>query len=289
MTLVRVLPMVRGWVTADDLMVSSGVDLVAEHRIVDGADARTVGVFHAAEPWRAATDEQAEALVGLAQGWAAETVLVFAAPQELRARAAGLRRDGVDLVRMTGPARVAAEAALAPIASRWVHAKLYPAASVRTRIVGTRGSERSTTFDSVTGRYRGLHVDSWGSDCGGDHGSLRSGAKICVNVGDEPRWLVYVPRSMVAIRAELDGDASLAPALLVDRYLRAAPLPAVRIRIRPGQAYFAPVHRVIHDGLPGSATADDLNVQLLLAGGTMSGAMRRCCSRWQRHYEPVRP
>jgi len=120
------------------------------------------------------------------------------------------------------------------------------------------------TFDSAPtltwetdGRRTGLHVDSWSNLPIADR--WKSPNRLCLNLGQGDRYLLFVNRGIDEAREILDNADRLDRpnsenvTTLTASFLKYMPdSPVYAVRIRPGEAYVAPTEYVIHDGfVPG--------------------------------------
>lgn len=112
----------------------------------------------------------------------------------------------------------------------------------------------------------GLHIDNW------DKIPLiersRARRRLCINLGLNPRYLVFLPTpvsTLVAARklsGELPPNMS-APAAVRAYLSRNLNHPAVRVRIDPGEAYVVNADDVIHDGASDSPDVPDAALHFL--------------------------
>lgn len=122
------------------------------------------------------------------------------------------------------------------------------------------GGLETVTVNPKTGRYIGLHIDSWDGTTYDERRNART--RISVNVGSAPRYLLVLnmPYDQGAdlIKASLSLNTlpsthRVLPAL----FMLFPEIPVLRIRIKPGEAYVADTDNLIHDAstLPNSAAA----------------------------------
>ncbi|MFI4935704.1 MAG: hypothetical protein ACHP7N_13860 [Caulobacterales bacterium] len=122
----------------------------------------------------------------------------------------------------------------------------------------------TVTFDHAAGgHYIGLHVDNWdGLDL---EVRRRSTNRICVNIGEDDRYILFLPitlETMGEMLAEAFGEA-WTPAgrftLIGREFMTLHPdTPVVRCRIAPGEAYIAPTENLVHDASSeGQRTLDE--------------------------------
>jgi hypothetical protein len=120
------------------------------------------------------------------------------------------------------------------------------------------GRRLTTTVDGSSRLRVGLHIDSW------DKLPLerRSAARVrlCVNLGQEDRFLIAAPHSVAGllriVAGENPGQRFCDPRRLVAAYAAGhAQSTLLQIRIAPGAAYIAPTENIVHDGAsPGPAS-----------------------------------
>jgi hypothetical protein len=107
----------------------------------------------------------------------------------------------------------------------------------------------TVTVNTANGKYLGLHLDSW--DRYPVEARARSLNRICVNIGAEPRHLLFLNLSLMNVarlarESQETADSaydSVGPAFMS----RFPGYPIVKMRIAPGEAYIAPTDNVIHD------------------------------------------
>ena len=110
----------------------------------------------------------------------------------------------------------------------------------------------------------GLHVDSWYRREFGLDRREQAPNHFCLNLGSQERFFVFVnvPVGQMFAMAKDESDISAdtcGPTALAREFLRSCPsYPVVRVRIRPGEAYFAPTEAIIHDGSSIEMNATDI-------------------------------
>ena len=94
----------------------------------------------------------------------------------------------------------------------------------------------TVTINRRTGKYIGLHLDSW--DCDTIEGRQHTRTRVCINLGPASRGFLYVPFQLdeiIAAGSRLVSSSRLNPQTLLDYYFREfASLPIIRIHIPPG-------------------------------------------------------
>lgn len=131
--------------------------------------------------------------------------------------------------------------------------RLYGDPRVPTRILGfgSNPAGLTTTTTGRDGRRIGMHVDSWSHAESANRGSVDN--RLCVNVGESTRRLLFVPVSfefMVGSLAAGGVDVrTTSPTDIGRLYLsRNRGTPIVALQIGPGEAYIAPTENMVHDG-----------------------------------------
>jgi radical SAM protein with 4Fe4S-binding SPASM domain len=148
-------------------------------------------------------------------------------------------------------------------------ARLYAEAGRPHRTLGislVAAGFTTTAVDFSTNRRLGLHVDS------GPGSAPRMRAqtlnRISVNLGKEPRRLLFLNLSLAQVIARLPADVGNDPANsptdLARAFLRAFPrYPVLSLEVEPGEAYIAPTENMIHDGYTGHLTSPDASLSVL--------------------------
>lgn len=124
------------------------------------------------------------------------------------------------------------------------------------RLLGhfSREPGRDSSSKDLSGKYVGLHVDSWNAARMEDRVEGYPN-RLCVNLGPEHRYLQFINLSLRQIAArtncELIEDANVYDQVnvYVRQFMRENPnYPVLRLTVMPGEAYLAPTEIMIHDG-----------------------------------------
>lgn len=120
----------------------------------------------------------------------------------------------------------------------------------------------TTSHDPASGRRIGLHIDAWTDE---DRPSAAHEVfHLDLNLGPDDRYFLFMPLSAERLAALLENDAVAerpSARRLGQHFLAARPrTPVVRVRLRPGMAYLAPVERLLHDGCSAGAQRGILRV-----------------------------
>ena len=121
---------------------------------------------------------------------------------------------------------------------------------------------KTLTFNDRIGRYNGLHVDSW-DQLG--LGSLHLATnRVCTNIGENNRYLLFLPFSLKGIASVLademgpDWEIPKRHTAIGRKFMELYPdIPVVRCRLSPGEAYIAPTENLVHDGSSAGQSAPD--------------------------------
>jgi hypothetical protein len=122
---------------------------------------------------------------------------------------------------------------------------------------------RTSTFDIGCGRRLGLHLDSW--DRMPLHHRHLARVRLCVNLGEGPRSLLFLPYDIktIADAVEANGIAAI-NARLGSQFCAAFPhVPVFEVVVPPGHAYLAPTDNLIHDSCSEPSPTSDVTMAWL--------------------------
>ena len=229
--------------SAHRIELSSGTrvaDMRETAELVHGA-AYELGARLPREPWRRPTEEEAKSLV------------VASAPRNLASSIAIVKLPGEFSNDVRNAIRSGNNEAL----------KINLLQQLRTicklgeplHYIGPSNNPanlRTVTINREIGRYIGLHVDNWDQiDLGLRHLATN---RICINVGEEDRYLLFLPLSLMDIATVLSREmghqweASVRYTSIGRQFMERFPdVPVIRCRLAPGEAYIAPTENLIHD------------------------------------------
>ncbi len=206
-------------------------------------------------PWRSLNNEEKELLIG-DRPVEGEWIRIVRVPEKLLRLFVGLK---------------AAIASYDPSGSvrAWMHSRDYHNAlqvvihdlesSGATPIKEGAGINTNqpglvtSTVNGKTGQFVGLHVDSF------FHRDIEnrpcSPGRICINLGLEDRFLLFINLPLLAIAdifarsGILDSRVQDSGRALSNLFLERFPdYPVVRVRVAPGEAYIAHTENMVHDG-----------------------------------------
>jgi hypothetical protein len=125
------------------------------------------------------------------------------------------------------------------------------------------GMVTSTVDARSDGSVRpGLHVDSYDGIEVGNRCARRN--RLCVNLGFETRYFLFIDATFDSLSAQVAGDAALTPLEVTARFLAQNPeRRVIRLSIAPGEAYIAPTENIIHDATSLGKSKADVTFTLL--------------------------
>jgi hypothetical protein len=132
------------------------------------------------------------------------------------------------------------------------------------------GNRKTTTINhKISGQYIGLHVDRWDRF---DLDSLHLATnRICVNIGQDDRYFLFLPFSLMAIASALsekmgpDWEMPRRHYVIGRQFMERFPdVPVIRCRLAPGEAYVAPTESLVHDG--SSVGQSDMDERFTIRG-----------------------
>jgi hypothetical protein len=140
--------------------------------------------------------------------------------------------------------------------------------SFRTGLLRASEPNRLTlTTDDLpdSGKLAGMHLDSW------DRLPLRHRARsrnrICINLGREPRYLLFVNLTLMDMFGRLrlrdpeDIYEDFRGLTIGRRFMASWPdYPVVRLRVDPGEAYILPTDNLLHDASTEGTTSADITL-----------------------------
>jgi hypothetical protein len=132
-------------------------------------------------------------------------------------------------------------------------------------IINPAGME-TLTVNTNTGNLTGMHVDDWDQLALGELHKSRN--RICINLGLQDRFFLYVNLTLTRIRDLLaektDFSKSGKRQIAAYFYSHFPEYPIIKLRVKPFEAYIAPTENVIHDGCTEGIVYKD--IQLTLRG-----------------------
>lgn len=149
--------------------------------------------------------------------------------------------------------------------------KLFKRMSVPARqeiaggIISHACGQTTVTEQPDTRRRVGLHLDNWYEFP--IHRRSRSPNRICINLGAQERFFLYLNIPVAGLYRRLRGKDKLGSntrgTLIARVFFNLFPAyPIIRVRVRPGEAYIAPTENIIHDGSTSEMTVPDVNLSL---------------------------
>lgn len=124
----------------------------------------------------------------------------------------------------------------------------------------------NNTYNKKENYFIGLHLDSWEQKASHERAAARN--RICINLGKEPRWLLfynvgYMDMGRMAGFAESFLHKPHNPYEVLYKFFDMyADYPVLKIRIDPYEAYIAPTENIIHDGCTEGTVHKDINLAI---------------------------
>jgi uncharacterized protein len=186
----------------------------------------------------------------------------------LRAAVASVRdeREIEPLIGSTG-VKHGIEAVAGYFLQHFHHPAVEPdGAGVATGIAVKRPGLPTVTIDGDTNRLIGLHLDDWYAfPLERRHTSPN---RICVNLGHEDRFLLFINRPIAQMHQDITGAGrkicmSAGGTPIARTFMRLFPgYPVLRVRIGPGEAYIAPTENIAHDASSVGMSTMDVTLQI---------------------------
>lgn len=247
--------------TPGRVALSDGVaDLGGQHR--QGKDYRPTAYVPAA-PWRLPTASEFALLCPVTAADTSSFVGLVKLPEAALAALAPLHLDTME-TEAEYLQLIEEERFTAALADCALEMWPYCATASGLKALGVRvGPPGLPTVAADPDRWAGLHVDDW--DEAAERQSTRN--RLCINLGREPRYFVFINRTVSQLDGETQAGGQLAGqrgTRLGNSFMAAAPrYPVVRLRVDPGEAYIAPTDDLIHDGSSEGKRYPDITYTLL--------------------------
>jgi hypothetical protein len=206
------------------------------------------GAFLPKTPWRKPSGWESKRLWQDSGVTNVDFVGVASIPNEFLAALGDLVRDtDKDALRQLEPRRI--REFIGPLVDYLRDRFAYQSEPFNHGIHVHLPGRETVTLNTADGKCLGLHLDSW--DRYPAEARARSLNRICVNIGAEPRHLLFLNLSLMNV-ARLAQESqetadhaydSVGPAFMS----RFPGYPIVKVRIGSGEAYIAPTDNIIHD------------------------------------------
>lgn len=276
---IRVLSLTHDWQPRGRLSINNGINIIESGQYLDGIkqpEKFHCGIYRPKEDWRSLEEEELRKVVGItALSNIANTVCLIEVPKRFRTAFYQRNLDEMSISPSHWDAKMESEfPAFASEVSEWLKEEVFEQFEMCSAFVNfTRPGLNTTTFDLSQNRYRGLHIDNWGSPPRDTSERDASGIRVCINLGFGSRDLVFINlrlKSMLNLLALRRGAKEVADLYketygqpLAEDFLNEySAYSVLRVSIKPSQAYIGPVQNMIHDGYPLSQESVDVNLQL---------------------------
>lgn len=210
------------------------------------------------EPWRRLSEDEIDSLVAQEADLGHTTVQLFRAPKSLVSRfhqAVGdttncATADEVQIAFGSEEFRSCLEEF-----GRWAGRFGEVTEERLTRV--NRPGLYTVSRDPVEGTFVGMHVDN--SYCHALKDRAESPNRLCLNIGMEPRYLLFIdlPLQILDLMLREAGVRETYSEMWTDEHI-ASPMglifmevfpdyPVLKLRVEPGEGYMAPAENMVHD------------------------------------------
>ena len=121
---------------------------------------------------------------------------------------------------------------------------------------------KNNTFNTKENVYIGMHLDSWENEM--IEKRINSRNRICINLGKEPRYLLFYNLSIYKMAEFLNEDITNFKTDINGLYKKFAysfpNYPILKLKIMPYECYLAPTEFMIHDGCNDGSSYPDINL-----------------------------
>lgn len=276
---VKILPLVDGWNPATGLSINGGVNVIESGRYLDDIrwpDKFHCGIYRPKTDWRPARPDELNKILGVtAESDLANTFCLIETPKDFVSGFYERKLDQMSISPAHWDEKMKSEfPAFTAEVRNWLEEEVFDEFPMCSAFVNfTRPGLDTTTFDVSQNRYRGLHIDNWGSPPRNAYERDDCGIRVCINLGFEKRDVVFInlrlksfldllgSRTGRAGGVGLYGETYAQP--LAESFLDTCTDYAVlKVSLKPGQAYIGPVQNIIHDGYSYLKRMVDVNLQL---------------------------
>jgi len=251
---------------SDDRIALSSGSMNLKGGIYQNIDYGELNAFRQRLPWRAPSKNEVKRLSGVGRKPVnASDIGLLKLPETLfREVRTTLRLDSVvsknELSKLFNDERY-----FGPIQKILLFLEQYYILSTDELVINRIGMNKPglpiVSYNSKRAYFPGLHIDSWDQLPLRDRDRARN--RICLNLGREPRYLLFVNLTVQQVVDLLDEniedpDKNYNPKTLVHHFLKIFPdYPLVRLTLWPGEGYIAPTENIIHDGSTEGTSSPD--------------------------------
>lgn len=276
---VKILPLASDWDPATDLSINGGINVIESGKYLGNikrADKFHCGVYRPKPDWRPVRTDELNKLLGVtAESNFANTVCLIEIPKDFSSRFYELKLDQMSISPAHWDEKMKSEFPnFAMEVRRWLEDEVFDEFQMCSAFVNfTRPGLDTTTFDVSQNRYRGLHIDNWGSPPRNAHERDACGIRVCINLGFETRDVVFINLRLKSFLDLLSTkrepgevaqlyDETYAQPLAEDFLNECTDYSVIKVSLKPCQAYIGPVQNIIHDGYSLLKRMVDVNLQL---------------------------
>lgn len=235
--------------------------------VYEGIDYETIDAYRQQAPWRQPSTAELKILAGEVKSMNNSVdVGVLKLPDEiLQYVRSSLHLSKVDSGN-TMPRIFENPAYSKSIEEILVYLEQYYILSTKELVINRIGMNlpnlTNVSYNARANYYPGLHIDSWDELPLANREVARN--RICINLGNENRYLLFVNLSVRHIAEQLNEsldtlDQRYNPKTLAHQFLKTFPnYPIIQLKLAPGEGYIAPTENLIHDGSSEGSTSWDI-------------------------------
>ena len=245
---IRVLCSTGSLADRDKILVSHGTELSSLESVIYLP--YTEGALIPREPWRPLSHEEEGIICCSHSDYAVGDVWTQKVPQGIMEAFASAGTQDLKLQSEVGrvmlglPYQRAVE-----LTMDWLHEKMPVELCTCSRALGIAVKPQgmsTVTVNTTTGCRIGLHLDFWDKQAIMD--SYESRVRCNINLGLEDRYFLFVNIPSPIIFQQIIAEGDLRGSSIGRKFLSDNPdYPVIRLKVRPGEAYFAQTDLLIHD------------------------------------------
>lgn len=276
---IKILSLVDDWRPESYLSINTGVSILESGRYLDDVKSPETfhcGIYRPKNGWRQLDPIEVDRAVGITgQTDIANTLCLIETPTAFQQKFYESDLDQMSLSPAQWEDKMESSfPSFAEEVKEWLEQEVFEEFSMCSAFVNfTRPGLSTTTFDVSQNRYRGLHIDNWGSPPRDATDRDACGIRVCINLGFEKRDIVFINlrlKSFLDILSSDRGDGEVTerykatyPQPLAEEFLNECnDYPVLKVSLEPCQAYIGPVQNIIHDGYTQLKKCVDVNLQL---------------------------
>lgn len=268
----RLRPVGAGWCIRERVEINSGINVIAPGYFLNGETTGYYsGVYRPENDWRNLSEAELQIILDpMVCDNLHDTVYLFRLPGWIRNLYNRLKSENLLKEQEANDSTLSY---FTDAVCQYLTAEIFLPFEVSGKSVNvTQSGIPSSTYDQQQNRYRGLHIDNWGTPLYSLRERGKSSPRFCVNLGTHPRSFVFINLQLCtmidmyncddlsALNRELNAPIAtpFAERFMSDFFN----YPVLKVTLEPDEAYLAPVQNLLHDGYPLRNQAVDVNFQL---------------------------